>query len=153
MCGFSFDPKRFRAEDHLPVPLASAIQTFLCGGSRLPFGSEAIPFRVCTLALWLVWTRRLDLLVLTLSLARCSSWCLRPQLPVIMAGLYHRTWRCPPFASLVSDMLAAPLLEVSFSCRFASLSFVFCVVALFSAVDPVAVEVSRRRSACLPPER
>ena len=70
-----------------------------------------------------------------------------------MAGLYHRTWRCPPFASLVSDMLAAPLLEVSFSCRFASLSFVFCVVALFSAVDPVAVEVSRRRSACLPPER
>ena len=31
--------KRFRAEDHLPVPLASAIQTFLCGGSRLPFGS------------------------------------------------------------------------------------------------------------------
>ena len=31
--------KRFRAEDHLPVPLKSAIQTFLCGGSRLPFGS------------------------------------------------------------------------------------------------------------------
>ena len=26
------------------------IQTFLCGGSRLPFGSEAIPFRVCKLA-------------------------------------------------------------------------------------------------------
>ena len=37
--------KRFRAEDHLPVPLESAIQTFLCGGSRLPFGSGAIPFR------------------------------------------------------------------------------------------------------------
>ena len=36
--------KRFRAEDHLPVPLESAIQTFLCGGSRLPFGSGAIPF-------------------------------------------------------------------------------------------------------------
>ena len=32
--------------------------------------------------------------VLTLSLARCSSWCLRPQMPVIMAGLDHRTvWR------------------------------------------------------------
>ena len=27
-----------------------AIQTFLCGGSRLPFGSGAIPFRVCKLA-------------------------------------------------------------------------------------------------------
>ena len=26
------------------------IQTFLCGGSRLPFGSGAIPFRVCKLA-------------------------------------------------------------------------------------------------------
>ena len=26
-----------------------AIQTFLCGGSRLPFGSGAIPFRVCKL--------------------------------------------------------------------------------------------------------
>ena len=37
--------KRFRAENHLPVPLQSAIQTFLCGGSRLPFGSGAIPFR------------------------------------------------------------------------------------------------------------
>ena len=37
--------KRFRAKDHLPVPLESAIQTFLCGGSRLPFGSGAIPFR------------------------------------------------------------------------------------------------------------
>ena len=34
-----------------------------------------------------------------------------------------------------------------------SLSYVFCVVALFSAVDPVAVEASRRPSACLPPER
>ena len=34
------------------------------------------------------------MLVLTLSLARCSSWCLRPQMPVIMAGLDHRTvWR------------------------------------------------------------
>ena len=45
-------------------------------------------------ASWLVWTRRLGLLVLTLSLARCSSWCLRPQMPVIMAGLDHRTvWR------------------------------------------------------------
>ena len=31
------------------------------------------------------------MLVLTLSLARCSSWCLRPQMPVIMAGLDHRT--------------------------------------------------------------
>ena len=27
-----------------------AIQTILCGGSRLPFGSGAIPFRVCKLA-------------------------------------------------------------------------------------------------------
>ena len=27
-----------------------AIQTFLCGGSMLPFGSGAIPFRVCKLA-------------------------------------------------------------------------------------------------------
>ena len=26
------------------------IHTFLCGGSRLPFGSGAIPFRVCKLA-------------------------------------------------------------------------------------------------------
>ena len=26
-----------------------AIQTFLCGGSRLPFGSGAMPFRVCKL--------------------------------------------------------------------------------------------------------
>ena len=42
MCGIFFffgRSKRFRAEDHLPVPFASAIQTFLCGGSRLPFGS------------------------------------------------------------------------------------------------------------------
>ena len=30
------------------------------------------------------------MLVLTLSLAQCSSWCLRPQMPVIMAGLDHR---------------------------------------------------------------
>ena len=45
-CGnFLGDPNVFRAEDHLPVPLQSAIQTFLCGGSRLPFGSGAIPFR------------------------------------------------------------------------------------------------------------
>ena len=34
------------------------------------------------------------MLVLTLSLARCFSWCLRPQMPVIMANLDHRTvWR------------------------------------------------------------
>ena len=45
-------------------------------------------------ASWLVWTRRLALLVLTLSLALCSSWCLTPQMPVILAGLDHRTvWR------------------------------------------------------------
>ena len=37
--------KRFRAKDHLPVSLESAIRTFLCGRSRLPFGSGAIPFR------------------------------------------------------------------------------------------------------------
>ena len=43
------------------------------------------------LASWLVWTRRLGLLVVTLTLARCSSWCLWPQMPVIMAGLDHRT--------------------------------------------------------------
>ena len=42
-------------------------------------------------ASWLVWTRRLGLLVLTLSLAQCSSWCLRPQMPVFLAGLDHRT--------------------------------------------------------------
>ena len=34
------------------------------------------------------------MLVLTLSLARCSSWCLRSQMPVIIAGSDHRTvWR------------------------------------------------------------
>ena len=50
-CGnFLGDPDGFRAKDHLPVPLQNAIQTFLCGGSRLPFGSGAIPFRVCKLA-------------------------------------------------------------------------------------------------------
>ena len=32
------DPNVFCVMDHLPVPLKSAIQTFLCGGSRLPFG-------------------------------------------------------------------------------------------------------------------
>ena len=47
---FLGDPDGFRAEDHLPVPLQNAIQTFLCGGLRLPFGSGAIPFRVCKLA-------------------------------------------------------------------------------------------------------
>ena len=46
MCGIFFGrSKRFRAEDHLPVPLASAIQTFLCGGSRLPFGSRTFQGR------------------------------------------------------------------------------------------------------------
>ena len=50
-CGNFFGrSKRFRAEDHLPVPLESAIQTFSCGGSRLPFGSGAIPFRETQLA-------------------------------------------------------------------------------------------------------
>ena len=38
------DPNVFVPEDHLPVPLESAIQTFLCGGSRLPFGSGQFPF-------------------------------------------------------------------------------------------------------------
>ena len=37
--------KRFRAEDHLPVPLESAIQTFLCGGSRPPFGDKVFQGR------------------------------------------------------------------------------------------------------------
>ena len=79
-CGNFFgDPDNFRAEDRLPLPFTEcnpdvsvrrieasfrkrgnslsglqvgekAIQTFLCGGSRLPFGSGAIPFRVCKLA-------------------------------------------------------------------------------------------------------
>ena len=31
-------PNGFRVMDHVPVPLKSAIQTLLCGGSRLPFG-------------------------------------------------------------------------------------------------------------------
>ena len=52
-------------------------------------------------ASWPVWTRRncsafarLGLLGLTMSLALCSSCCLRPKLPVIMAGMDPRTvWR------------------------------------------------------------
>ena len=37
------------------------------------------------------YDQKLGLLVLTLSLALCSSCCLRPQMPVIMAGMDHRT--------------------------------------------------------------
>ena len=55
MCGIFFGrSKRFRAEDHLPVPLASsAIQTFLCGGSKLPLGS--VTFSKSTVGAGPVW--------------------------------------------------------------------------------------------------
>ena len=82
------------------------------------------------------------MLVLTLSLARCSSWCLRPQMPVIMAGLDHRTVWC----------FTGAVLEQGFS-----LCLLLCYVCLgpdsvlHRGVSAVAVLHARRfASRCVP---
>ena len=95
MCGFSF-----------------AIQTFPCGGSGLPFGSGAIPFRET-----LDWRRYAQGVVFV-------SWFLL-------------------FAGFVCGLLAVLLLEVSFSCRFSSLSYFYWYLS-FPVQGVVCVYTARR---------
>ena len=92
-CGnFLGDPDGFRAEDHLLVPLQNAIQTFLCGGSKLPFGggvfqsrhSVRLPLSLLVLQGWYCWSL-------------CTSCCVslpvvRPEVLGIMAGMDQEAW-------------------------------------------------------------
>ena len=114
------------------MPLASAIQTFLCGGSRLPFGSG-----IASLAVVLgTYTCRHDYWHCVIPLDckfRGMSLCAWPGL----------SW-CPPFASLVSDMLAAPLLEVSFSLSvFRVCPTLAVMLLLFGAVCSVSLVLAQ----------
>ena len=120
------------------MPLASAIQTFLCGGSRLPFGSGIFQSRH---ALRLPLSLRLALVAMVTGTVgspldcefRGISLCAWPGL----------SW-CPPVASLVRDMLAAPLLKFSFSCRFFEFVLTLAVmVLLFGAVCSVSLVLAQ----------
>ena len=117
--------KRFRAEDHLPVPLASAIQTFLCGGSKLPFGSGVFQSR---------HSFRLPL-SLGLALVAMFTGAVGSPLDCKFRGMCLCAWPglswCLPFASLVRDMWRLRCSSFHFLVGFSSLSYVCCdVVAI-----------------------
>ena len=122
----------------MPVPLESAIQTFLCGGSRLPFGSGSFQSRH---ALRLPLSLGLALVAMVTGTVGSPLGCkFRGMSLCAWPGL---SW-CPMFASLVRNMLSAPLLEVYFSCRFFEFVLRFVVMLLlFGAVCYVSLVLAQ----------
>ena len=112
--------KRFRAEDHLPVPLETAIQTFLCGGSRLPFGDGVFQSRHCFS------------LAVVLRTCTCRHVYWRCGITPGLQVSWH-VFVCLARSVLLSTVrrlgqryVRAPLLRFSFSCRF--FEFVLCLL-------------------------
>ena len=93
-------------------------------------------------ASWLVWTRKLGLLVLTLSLALCSSWCLRPQMPRHL-GRLGTTGQCGGSqVQFLDKVFSMPVvvLRVSWSRQCFTQFGVSALAALHGRRFPVAVQ-------------
>ena len=160
-----------------------AIQTFLCVGSRLPFGSGAIPFRVCKLTkgdpnvsvrridasfrkrsnslretfdwrlaprmlcrrpVWPKWTATWFCktgIVGDMHLVLCVLPVVRPEMPVIFAGLDHKTvWRFTGAVLGQGFSISVVVLRVSWSRQCFTQFWRFSAVAvLHSRRVPVAL--------------